>query len=42
MIKRERPAKREGEKWDWVEVLTEADLVAALDRLDEAYRRAKP
>ena len=41
MIKSERPAKRDGEKWDWLEVLSEADLARALRRLDEAYRRAK-
>ena len=41
LIKSERPAKRESEKWEWLEVLTEADLAQALSRLDVAYRRAK-
>jgi hypothetical protein len=44
MIKRERsaqkPAKREGEKWEPVEILSEADIPTALRRLDEAYRKA--
>jgi hypothetical protein len=41
MIKSERPAKSEGEKWDWLEVRTEADLTEALRRLDEAYSKVK-
>jgi len=36
-----RPEEREGKKWDAVEILTEADLTAALDRLQQAYARAK-
>jgi len=41
MIKRERPADREGKKWDSLEVLTEAGIATALARLDEAYRKAR-
>ena len=41
MIKSERPAKRESEKWEWLEVSSEADLTEALRRLDQAYSRAK-
>jgi len=41
MIKRERAAEREGQKWESLEVLSEADIPAALRRLDEAYCRAK-
>jgi hypothetical protein len=41
MIKRERPAEREGKKWDSLEILSEADLAMALARLDEAYSKAK-
>jgi hypothetical protein len=41
MIKRELPAKRDGEKWEWLEVRSDADLASALRRLDEAYKTAK-
>ena len=41
MIKRESPAKREGEKWEWLEVRSEADIAEALLRLDEAYCHVK-
>jgi len=41
MIKRERPAKREGEKWDFVEILSEAGIPAALARLEQAYGNAR-
>ena len=41
MIKSDRPTKREGEKWDWLQIDSEADLPTALSRLDQAYRQAK-
>jgi len=41
MIKCEQPAKREGKKWESLEVLSEADLPFALRKLDEAYTKAK-
>ena len=36
-----KPRKREGEKWRSVPVVSDEDLTAALERLDEAYRSAK-
>jgi hypothetical protein len=33
--------RREGEKWQSVPVLSDGDLTAALERLDEAYRSVK-
>jgi hypothetical protein len=33
--------RREGEKWKSVAVVSDGDLTAALERLDEAYRSAK-
>ena len=41
MVKPQRPAKREGEKWQSVDLNSEADLANVLQRLDEAYRKAK-
>ncbi len=38
MVKPQRPAKREGEKWESVELNSEADLGTVLKRLDRAYR----
>ena len=41
MIKRERLAESEGQKWESLEVLSEADLPLALRKLDEAYTKAR-
>jgi len=40
MVKPQRPAKREGEKWQSGDLNSEADLGRVLERLDEAYRKA--
>jgi hypothetical protein len=36
-----KPKRREGEKWQSVPVASDADLTAALEQLDKAYRSAK-